>query len=488
MPRVYDAFLRHAAAYPNRVAFSDDREQVSYLELPRRVAALARRLDRGPQTIGILARNGVPWVIAQLAGMATGKIVVPLPTFFSPAQLGHIVNDAGVDLILITDEMAARSTTIGVPKLVITNEDAEALPSVVEGFGQIIYTSGSTGRPKGVLHAQGQMEWSAAALASATQASERDIFLSVLPLPLLLETICAILVPLLAGARTHFDVATAIAVAEGRLTGLSSAFKASGATTTVLVPQLLRGWVAELAASRERAPASLRFVAVGGAPLPAATADQARTLGLPVFEGYGLSECCSVVAVNTEAARKPGSVGRPLPGLLVTIDHGEIIVDGPSVMDRYVNGPPRDGPWRTGDLGELDDDGFLTIRGRKDNLLVTAFGRNVSPEWIETMLLDDARLSACLVWGYGEPALRALLIPSPTGADWFTSASPDAILNLFARSCRSAPKYAIPQEYRLLSAPEARKLDLFAPDGGLRRKKTIEYLSESDLRPSGLAP
>jgi len=138
-----------------------------------------------------------------------------------------------------------------------------------------------------------------------------------------------------------------------------------------------------------RAPESLRFVAVGGAPAPEALVEAAWALGIPVFEGYGLSECCSVVALNRPGARKNGSVGRALPGLKMSIDQQEIIVEGPSVMDGYLGGTDAGRVWRTGDLGAIDADGYLTVHGRKDNLLVTAAGRNVSPEWIETLLLSD---------------------------------------------------------------------------------------------------
>ena len=172
-------------------------------------------------------------------------------------------------------------------------------------------------------------------------------------------------------------------------------------------------------AGGKRAPASLRFVAVGGAPVPPQVAEAAWALGNPCIRRHGLSECGSVVSVNRVGDRQPGTAGRALEGLSVSIDDGEIVVDGPSITDGYLGGGAAERPWRTGDLGAIDGDGFLTIHGRKDNLLVTAFGRNVSPEWIETLLLGDGRIAFSAVTGYGEPHLTALLVRVKDGARWF---------------------------------------------------------------------
>jgi long-subunit acyl-CoA synthetase (AMP-forming) len=240
------------------------------------VTALAADLKGQPGTIGIYAPNGIGWAVAQLACAFAGKIVVPLPTFFSPAQLRHVVRDASVDLILASEQTSAPALQSGVPTHVIDIHRVGAgLPDVVDGFGQIIYTSGSTDQPKGVRHQSGQIAWSAAALGSATGAAATDSYLSVLPLPLLLETICSIFIPTLLGAYVHFDAGLAEQVGRGDATGIAKAFETHRPTMSVLVPQLLKHWVAELQAVRQTAPSSLRFVAVGGAPVPTQIANAA---------------------------------------------------------------------------------------------------------------------------------------------------------------------------------------------------------------------
>jgi long-subunit acyl-CoA synthetase (AMP-forming) len=481
MRQLFNAMKRHASEAGGLLAVSDRHGQLSRHELLARVTSLAAALKGQSRTIGIYAPNGLGWVIAQLACAIAGKIVVPLPTFFSPVQLGHVVRDASVELILATEQTAALAVQSGMPTNVLDiHRLGVGLSDVIDGFGQIIYTSGSTGQPKGVRHESGQITWSAAALGAATAASATDSYLSVLPLPLLLETICSIFIPTSLGAYVHFDTALAERTGCGDATGIAGAFEVHRPTTSVLVPQLLKSWVSELEAVGQIAPSSLRFVAVGGAPVPAQLANAAWSLGIPVHEGYGLSECCSVVAVNRLKERRPGTVGQPLSGLSVSIDEGEIVVDGPSITDGYLGQGPAKRPWRTGDLGEIDRDGFVTIHGRKDSLLVTSFGRNISPEWIETMLLADLRIALCTVTGHGEPHLTVLLIPSAQGAAWFAKATRSDILELVSDRCSVAPKYAVPRAYVAISLEEALHNQLLS-NGRPVRKTIAQFVLERAL-------
>src|ERR1700675_4512680 len=146
MRQLFDSMKRHATEAGELIAVSDQHGQLSRRELFARVTALAARLKGQPRTIGIYAPNGLGWVIAQLACAFAGKIVVPLPTFFSPAQLGHVVRDASVELILASEETAALAVQSGRPTIVIDIHRVQAglpdvVPDVVDGFGQIIYTS-----------------------------------------------------------------------------------------------------------------------------------------------------------------------------------------------------------------------------------------------------------------------------------------------------------------------------------------------------------
>jgi long-subunit acyl-CoA synthetase (AMP-forming) len=137
---------------------------------------------------------------------------------------------------------------------------------------------------------------------------------------------------------------------------------------------------------------------------------QARAAGLPVFQGYGLSECASVVCLNTPTHDRPGSVGRPLPHAKVRIDeHREICVSG-ATMSGYLGAPGEQGSEiRTGDLGEIDAEGFLYVRGRAKNMFITSMGRNVTPEWVERELTCEPAIAHAMVSGEARPYPVALI-------------------------------------------------------------------------------
>ncbi|WP_315807258.1 MULTISPECIES: AMP-binding protein [unclassified Bradyrhizobium] len=476
MRTFFETVVAHAGRDPARIACSDSERMLTRSNLLSEAARLAARLPKAARTVGLLMPNSCDQAIAQLACVAAGRITVPLPTFFSPQQLEHIVRDAGIDLVL-TGATDTDALPAGLPRMQATsNGAAAAIPAFEPGFGAIIYTSGSTGQPKGVRHESGQIGWSAAALARAIDATESDSYLSLLPLSLLLETICAIFVPALVGGRVHFDTAVAEAIGRGAPSGIAESFAQHRPTTGVLVPELLRLWVAELAALRRRAPDSLRFVAVGGAAVPVAVAEAAWQFGIPVHEGYGLSECCSVVALNRPGQRVGGTVGQPLPGLSVAIHDGEVHVDGPCVTDGYLSGGPSPRPWPTGDLGALDDQGRLTIFGRRDNLIVTALGRNISPEWVETTLLQDPSIAFCAV-AAAEAGLAALIVATPQAAGWFASAGTDVVQARIAGLCAALPAYARPLRVEVISLADAKDAGLLTDNGRIRRRVARDLLA-----------
>jgi long-subunit acyl-CoA synthetase (AMP-forming) len=447
------------------VAMSDDDGPLGGDDLIARVACLAEEFSTLPPVLGLLGANGVDWATAALAAWMSGKTVVPMPTFFSRLQLEHVLRDAAINHVIATQDAAAVGAALGVGITPVSQRLSETRPVPTEGAGMIVYTSGSTGRPKGVRLGIEQIDWQARALAEAIEARPTDLNLSLLPLALLLETITSICVPVLIGARTHFASAVAESVGVGRPTDLLTAFEKVRPSTAVLVPQLLSGLVAQLEARQSRAPESLRFVAVGGARVSEALTTRAWELGIPVHEGYGLTECCSVVAVNRPGRRKVGTVGEPLRGLDVRIDEGEIVVRGPTVMQGYLNGPRAEAPWRTGDLGHRDGEGFLSVTGRKDTLLVTSAGRNISPEWIEAMVMSDPRVSACVLLGQGMRHLSVLLVPSSQGEEWLMESSRAHILLWLEQICIDAPAYAVPKDFVVCPAAQAKRIGLLTSNG-----------------------
>jgi long-chain acyl-CoA synthetase len=171
----------------------------------------------------------------------------------------------------------------------------------------------------------------------------------------------------------------------------------------------------------------LRFAVSGGGPLSERLTRFFDGMGVQVLEGYGLTETSPVLTLNVERAWRPGTVGRPLPGTALRIaEDGEILVRGPQVFQGYWHNEnatreafTEDGWLRTGDIGALDDDGFLRITGRKKELLVTAAGKNVAPSPLEERLRTHPLVSQAVVVGDGLPFVAALVtLDSEALHDW----------------------------------------------------------------------
>jgi len=427
--RVVAAVERYARETPQKVALAGTAVALTYAQCDSHIERLAGALtELGPAALGLFMDNTPAWVIADLAA-ATARIpITPIPMFFSAAQIGHLIASAGLDLLL-TDQPAALRQLLAANDITFTDDDAEvagvhihifrlsqpAPCTIAAGIAKVTYTSGTTGEPKGVCLTQRVMEDVAVSLQAACHARGDDRHLCALPLATLLENIGGVYVPLLAGGTCILPglVATGMRGAAGLdpLRFLQSLVEYE-AGTCIMIPQMLLALVSAIQAGGPR-PAALRYAAVGGAPVSRSLLEAAATLDLPVYEGYGLSEAASVVAVNTPEAHKPGTAGKPLPHVhLGFADDGEILVSG-ALFSGYLGEDEaklQDGFYPTGDTGYLDDDGFLHITGRKKHIFITAFGRNVSPEWMERELMVQPAIVQAVVFGEARPFNVAVLV------------------------------------------------------------------------------
>lgn len=442
MSRVLAAIAQRARLNDSAIALSDQTTAFTYGALETAIAAAARDLFlwaplvRPGSPIAVRLPNGPAWVILDLALTRLGWASLPLPGFFTDAQRQHAMADAGASLLVELSDTAncdlnIASTSLRVTPLSLT---ARALPP---GTAKITYTSGSTGQPKGVCLSRQHMEAVASGLVEAIGADYAGLHLPLLPLSILLENVAGLYTTLLAGGRYHVLPPDQLGLADPfrpDLPKLAGAIAEHRANSLILVPELLRALMMVMTFTGVRLP-ELKLVAVGGAKVAPSLLARADELGLPVYEGYGLSECASVVALNTPSGRKAGTVGRPLPGLEVSIQAEEIVVENSGFLG-YAGGATRKGPVFTGDLGEIDEDGFLRISGRKLNTIITAHGRNVAPEWVESELTAQPEIRQAVVLGEAQAELSALIVPLIPGMD------EAAIAGAVARANAGLPPYA----------------------------------------------
>jgi long-chain acyl-CoA synthetase len=467
--------FRDMACRWDDTAFTDDHGRVSNGELLDRATAVADTLSPDMRTIGLTGPNNIAWVANYLGCLMARRTVVPIPDFFSDEQRRHIAGDAGIDTVLSSGDE-------GVPERLSTSPVLQAAESA-DDWRLIIYTSGTTGAPKGVRLGPRQVQSSVKALSAAVAPGPGDSYLSLLPFSLLLEQVTGILVPLATGIRCDIATRASARALSGDIGAMVDAIDRARPSLTVLVPDLLAGWVAMQEHRHTPPTENLRFVAVGGATVPVALTVRAREAGIPAYAGYGLSECCSVVAVNTPGADRIGSVGRCLPGRFVSIDDGEIVVAGTAVMDGYLGREDTGNCWRTGDMGHLDTDGYLYVHGRKDNVLVTARGRNVSPEWIESLFAGDPRIARCIVTGSGLPTPKAVVVPTTAGASWFANASDSDLRRLVEERCRLAPAYARPGAITVATEQEFKDVGCLARSGAVDRQAVQRRYGMPDQSP-----
>lgn len=493
MSQVIHALQHWADATPERTALQAGLEpgsgDISWRQLARQVDLLAAKLTNADiRVAGMLFDNTPSCVLTDLALVHARIPCVPLPHFFSPSQHAHTLRQAGVNLLLtnMPEQLAALLQAIAIPvsrqELLIDGDDSvwafhvditpgSPLPA---GTAKITFTSGSTGEPKGVCLQQSVMEQVAESLAKTTSAVAEDSHLTLLPFATLLENIGGVYAPILVGATVILPGLKAIGLSGA--SGLDPqafalALTRSRATTCIMIPQMLLALVAMVSQGGIR-PEKLRFAAVGGASVSPALLAKAGHLGLPVFEGYGLSEAASVVAVNSPAHHKPGTVGQVLPHVRLRFaEDGEVLVQG-ALFSGYLGDTTHalaDGYWPTGDIGYLDEDGFLHITGRKKHMFITAFGRNVAPEWVERELGIEAAIAQVCVFGEARPFNVAVVVPRDA------SVVAEAIASANAR----LPDYARIKRWLLAPSPFTVSNGQWTGTGRPRRQQIWDHYRES---------
>ncbi|MBX9914376.1 MAG: AMP-binding protein [Pseudomonadaceae bacterium] len=472
MSAAVEGLLAALHSHGQRPALVSAQQQLSYAQLVLDVQARAERLHQlGARRLALALDNGIEWVLWDLAALTAGVVCVPLPGFFSAEQQRHVLDHAGVDS-LISDQPARYQTLGFIPVAAdVLQRQPVQVPALPLGTAKITYTSGTTGQPKGVcLNADVQLRV-AQSLWQASAPCQVERHLCVLPLATLLENIAGIYAPLLAGACIELLPLAEVGLPGASQFDLPSFLRSVNAVqphSLILLPQLLLA----LVTAAERGlpiPPSLRFVAVGGGRVSAQLLARADALGLPIYEGYGLSECASVVCLNTPLQRKIGTVGTPLAHVEVRLAaDGEVLIKGAQMLG-YLGEPGVADEWlASGDLGHFDG-AFLILHGRKKHQFISAFGRNVNPEWVESELVQQLPIAQAWLHGEALPANVAVLVPR------FASSTDAELAAAVAEVNRDLPDYARAHHWLRAEQAFSDSNGLATSNGRLRRVALLTH-------------
>jgi long-chain acyl-CoA synthetase len=398
----------------------------------------AQGIEAGDRVI-LQAESCPEWAIAYFGILAAGGVAVPLDQQTSGVRRAEIVNYTGARASVLSELVAGEGLEEGETALVLRDLCAAGESPSTEGLplprggedpASILFTSGTTLEPKGVVLAHRAFLANVDSVARALQPGTSDRLVSVLPLHHAFEFTAGLLAPLSQGASITY-----LESLSGEV--LAQTLRSTRATCLLGVPRLFELLLAGMRRGVDESPAPVRgllkalwslarrqhahgrswgrfllfplharfggrlaFMVSGGAALPAEVQEEYDVLGFRLLQGYGLTETAPVLSVNPMDRRLPGSVGLPLPGVDIRIDEpgadgvGEILARGANLMSGYYRDPEatravlRDGWFRTGDLGRLDEDGFLHVTGRLKDLIVTQSGKNVYPDEVEAAVME----------------------------------------------------------------------------------------------------
>lgn len=424
-------------------------------------ALLAKGLTKGA-AVAILAGNVPEWAIVDIATIAAGGVGVGIYPTSSVEQCEYIINHSDAEFVFVDTVSQLRKVADSCRKLqkvreIICLEECENatdyraflefgqqkrdefLPQVEEigcnakpeDIAIMVYTSGTTGKPKGAMLSHQYVLNSVESLKQSVPIFHEDVTLSYLPGCHVAERISGIYNRLYNGTAAYFV---------DDLTKLYAYMLEVQPTVFASLPRFFEKIYAKVVSEhgknaseqnlKDAFGGNARLLTSGGAPLPNEIAAFFADRNLPILQAYGLTENICV-AFNTPRNLKFGTVGKPMPMCEVRIaGDGEILVKSPMMFSGYYKDPEKtaemfdaEGWLKTGDLGELDEDGFLKITGRKKEIIVLSSGKNVAPALTENLVKENHLVSQCFLYGDGRSYCVALITLNRAEAEAFAKAS-----------------------------------------------------------------
>jgi len=453
---VLELLLHQVATRPERIAFQfwnrDSWRAKNWLEFASDIAQLARGLQstgiqRGDR-VALLAENSYSWILSDLALQALGAVSVPLHTQLGGEQIGEQIAHSGSTFAIVSSPELFAKLEPHLSKLKLdlhhlvtvdfklpgawqlsqwleqpAEQDADVRwlkSAAAQAQGSdlltILYTSGTTGDPKGVMLTQRNVVANAYSKCATLPLGPEDVRVCWLPLSHIFARVCDLVTGLLAGCETVLSRGRDQVLNECRL------FRP---TYMNAVPyfyercyRLLQqaGALDDSDALVRLLGGRMRLCNCGGAPLADHVFDYFRAAGIGLVTGYGLTEAAPVITSNRPGAWRRGSVGQVIAGVEIKLaTDGEVLARGENVMQGYYRNPEataralQDGWLHTGDLGHIDEDGYLFLNGRKDDLIVLSTAKKVYPAEIENLLLASPAIIQCCVYGDRRNFLLALV-------------------------------------------------------------------------------
>jgi len=420
------AFAASVRKTPAKTAVFWGDQSFSFADIGNLAARLVAHLQhefsvKPGDRVGIWLKNRPEFVPSVFGILGAGAVVVPINNFLKPDEVGYILNDAQIDLLITDTELAAHEAALTSHRASLRlftvesltdlpgdrTSDLAQLETSTDRLAIIIYTSGTTGHPKGAMLSHGNLLHNVESCRQVLEATGEDRFVVILPLFHTYMMCVGLMLPMLTGGSMI------LVRSLHPIKNLLQDVYAHQGTILPAIPQFYRS----LAQAIAPPGLPLRICISGAAPLPKQILEEFEAkYGIPLIEGYGLSEASPVVCKNPlRGVRKPGSIGLPIPNVEVSVqddagrilgpgETGEICVRGGNVMMGYWQKPEetakvlRDGWLLTGDVGHKDEDGYFYITDRKKDMLLVN-GINVYPREIEEVLYQYAGVKEAAVIG-----------------------------------------------------------------------------------------
>jgi long-chain acyl-CoA synthetase len=433
-------------------------EDVLWSQLGERTLAasagfIAKGLQAGDR-VAIMSENRLEWIEADFASLCAGGITVTLHAPLTPAQVLDQLKDAEPRIVCVSnqeqleklDSVLAQLPSIetivafepSAARLGVLSWDeliAEGRAAVEAGTATpvsriqsvqpsdiacISYTSGTTGESKGAMLTHSNLANNVRGLLDHFPPQPEDVMICYLPLSHIYARTCDLYMSIIGG--TIIGLAECVDTLAANLQEIRPHHLAGVPRVHQKIEAATRPYfeAGHKDALKQFLGGRVRYVSSGGAAISPEVAKYYWDAGVPLFQGYGLTETSPVISFSHPGAWKLGSSGKALPGVEIKIaDDGEILSRGPHIMKGYWRKPEAtaacidsDGWFHTGDLGFLDDEGFLTITERKKEIIVTSYGKNVAPQQLEGLLCFDPLIEQALVYGDDRPFLSAVIVPA----------------------------------------------------------------------------